>query len=41
MLFISLWPAMAREQTKAELYDRCHQMGDLVVAGLLGTNAEE
>lgn len=40
MLFISLWPAMAREPTKAELYDRCHQMGDLVVAGL-GANAEE
>ena len=31
MLFISLWPAMAREPTKAELYDRCHQMGDIVV----------
>jgi len=34
MLFISLWPAMAREPTKAELYARCHQMGDLVVEGL-------
>ena len=34
MLFISLWPAMAREPTKAELYNRCHQMGDLVVAAL-------
>lgn len=34
MLFISLWPAMAREPTKAELYDRCHQMGDIVVEGL-------
>lgn len=34
MLFLSLWPAMAREPTKAELYRRCHEMGDLVVAGL-------
>ena len=34
MLFLSLWPAMAREPTKAELYDRCHQMGDIVVEGL-------
>ena len=39
MLFISLWPAMAREPTRAELYDRCHLMGDLVVAGL-GANAD-
>lgn len=36
MLFISLWPAMAREPTKAELYERCHQMGDIVVEGLGG-----
>ena len=34
MLFISLWPAMAREPTKAELYARCHEMGDLVTLGL-------
>ena len=34
MLFISLWPAMTREPTKAELYERCHQMGDLVAEGL-------
>lgn len=34
MLFLSLWPAMAREPSKAELYDRCHQMGDIVVEGL-------
>ena len=34
MLFISLWPAMAREPTKAELYARCHEMGDLVLQGL-------
>ncbi len=34
MLFPSLWPAMAREPTKAELYERCHRMGDIVVEGL-------
>ena len=34
MLFISLWPAMAREPTKAELYRRCHEMGDLVMSQL-------
>jgi len=34
MLFISLWPARTREPTKAELYERCHQMGDIVVGGL-------
>ena len=34
MLFISLWPAMAREPTKAELYRRCHEMGDLVMSRL-------
>ena len=31
MLFISLWPAMTREPTNAELYRRCHEMGYLVV----------
>ena len=36
MLFVSLWLAMAREPTRAELYDRCHQMGDIVVEGLTG-----
>ena len=36
MLFISLWPAMTREPTRAELYERCHQMGDIVVEGLMG-----
>ena len=30
MLFISLWPAMAREPTRAELYKRCHELGDWV-----------
>ena len=34
MLFISLWPAMTREPTKKELYERCHQMGDFVAEGL-------
>ena len=34
MLFLSLWPAMAREPSKAELYDRCHLMGDIIVDGL-------
>ena len=34
MLFHSLWPAMAREPKKAELYDRCHLMGDIIVDGL-------
>ena len=34
MLFLSLYPAMAREPTKQELYRRCHEMGDVVAAGL-------
>lgn len=34
MLFLSLWPAMAREPTRAELYDRCHLMGDIAAEGL-------
>ena len=34
MLFLSLWPAMTREPTKTELYDRCHLMGDIIVDGL-------
>ena len=34
MLFLSLYPAMAREPTRQELYRRCHEMGDIVVAGL-------
>ena len=36
MLFISLWPAMAREPTRAELYERCHEMGALVEGALVG-----
>ncbi len=38
MLFLSLWPAMTREPTKAELYRRCHEMGDVVVVGLTQTS---
>ena len=34
MLFISLWPEMAREPTRAELYQRCHEMGDIVMEKL-------
>ena len=34
MLFLSLWPAMTRQPTKKELYERCHEMGDVVAAGL-------
>lgn len=34
MLYLSLYPAMAREPTKAELYARCHEMGALVKSGL-------
>ena len=33
MLYLSLYPAMAREPTKSELYRRCHEMGDLLLAG--------
>ena len=36
MLFLSLWPAMSREPTRAELYRRCHEMGDCVVDALTG-----
>ena len=34
MLFLSLYPSMDRLPTKQELYRRCHEMGDLAVAGL-------
>ena len=34
MLFLSLYPTMSRLPTKQELYQRCHEMGDIVVAGL-------
>jgi len=32
MLYLSLYPAMAREPTKSELYQRCHEMGDLITS---------
>lgn len=35
MLFLSLYPAMDRLPTKAELYRRCHEMGDIASKGLL------
>lgn len=34
ILFISLYAAEKRQPTRAELYERCHTMGDVVVAGL-------
>lgn len=34
MLFLSLYPVMDRLPTKQELYQRCHEMGDIVVNGL-------
>ena len=34
MLFLSLWPSMERQPQRAELYQRCHEMGDIVVEGL-------
>lgn len=34
MLFLSLWPAMARDPTRSELYLRCHEMSDLVFTAL-------
>ena len=34
MLFLSLYPTMNRQPTKQELYQRCHEMGDIVSAGL-------
>ena len=34
MLFLSLYPEMARQPTRKELYDRCHEMGDVVLEGL-------
>lgn len=34
MLFLSLYPPLNRLPTKAELYTRCHEMGDIVVQGL-------
>lgn len=34
MLFLSLYPEMARQPTREELYKRCHEMGEIVVAKL-------
>ena len=34
MLFLSLYQVMDRLPTKRELYQRCHEMGDIVVDGL-------
>ena len=34
MLFLSLYPVMDRLPTKQELYQRCHEMGDIAVSGL-------
>ena len=34
MLFLSLYSVLERMPTKAELYARCHEMGDLAVAAL-------
>ena len=34
MLFLSLYAAEKRQPTRAELYERCHTMGDVVVEGL-------
>ena len=36
MLFLSLYPDLDRELTNRELHERCHEMGDLVVTGLVG-----
>ena len=38
MLFLSLYPVLNRTPTKAELYRRCHEMGDLAAAGLAETD---
>ena len=38
MLFLSLYPVMDRQPTKQELYHRCHEMGDIAVAGLGADN---
>ena len=40
MLFLSLYPVLDRLPTKSELYQRCHEMGDIVVAGLRETKHE-
>lgn len=40
MLFLSLYPAMARQPTKKELYERCHEMGDVVKEKMGAVSAE-
>ena len=34
----SLYAAMAREPTKTELYRLCHEMGNLLAPGRVGTS---
>ncbi len=34
MLFLSLYPVLNRQPTNAELYARCHEMGDIAAAAL-------
>jgi len=34
MLSISFYEATARQPSRKELYDRCHEMVDLAIAGL-------
>jgi len=34
LLFITLYEPLGRQATRSELYQRCHEMGDLVRAGL-------
>lgn len=41
MLFLSLYPEMARQPTREELYRRCHEMGDIAVEGLAHGHREE
>ena len=36
MLFLSLYPPQERKLTNAELHERCHEMGEIVVKGLEG-----
>ena len=38
MLFLSLWPPMERQPQRAELYQRCHEMGDIAVEGLMAAD---
>ena len=39
MLFLSLWPGIERKATRAELYERCHEMGRLVEEALAAGGA--